>query len=43
MIEMPDIEDVLREARCLLMPSLWYEGFGLIAMEAMLRKRGLLQ
>jgi glycosyltransferase involved in cell wall biosynthesis len=33
----PDIEDVLCEARCLLMPSLWYEGFGLIAMEAMLR------
>jgi len=33
----PDIEDVLREARCLLMPSVWYEGFGLIAMEAMLR------
>ncbi|MDR3717283.1 MAG: glycosyltransferase [Bryobacteraceae bacterium] len=33
----PDIEDVLQEARCLLMPSVWYEGFGLIAMEAMLR------
>ena len=33
----PDIEDVLKEARCLVMPSLWYEGFGLIAMEAMLR------
>ena len=33
----PNIEDVLREARCLLMPSVWYEGFGLIAMEAMLR------
>ena len=33
----PDIEDVLREARCLLMPSVWYEGFGLIAMEAMSR------
>jgi glycosyltransferase involved in cell wall biosynthesis len=33
----PDIEDVLSEARLLLMPSLWYEGFGLIAMEAMLR------
>lgn len=32
-----DIEDVLREARCLLMPSVWYEGFGLIAMEAMSR------
>ena len=32
-----DIEDVLREARLLLMPSVWYEGFGLIAMEAMLR------
>ena len=33
----PDIEDVLRDARCVLMPSVWYEGFGLIAMEAMLR------
>lgn len=33
----PDIESALREARFLLMPSLWYEGFGLIAMEAMLR------
>jgi glycosyltransferase involved in cell wall biosynthesis len=33
----PDIEDVLCHARVLLMPSLWYEGFGLIAMEAMLR------
>lgn len=33
----PDIEDVLSQTRVLLMPSLWYEGFGLIAMEAMLR------
>jgi glycosyltransferase involved in cell wall biosynthesis len=33
----PDIEDVLSQARLLLMPSVWYEGFGLIAMEAMLR------
>lgn len=33
----PDIDDVLRRSNCLLMPSLWYEGFGLIAMEAMLR------
>ena len=33
----PDIEDVLGQARLLLMPSLWYEGFGLITMEAMLR------
>lgn len=32
-----DIEDILRETRILLMPSLWYEGFGLIVMEAMLR------
>ncbi len=31
------IDEVLRGARLLLMPSLWYEGFGLIAMEAMLR------
>ncbi|MBC7927886.1 MAG: glycosyltransferase [Bryobacteraceae bacterium] len=33
----PDIDDVLADARLLLMPSLWFEGFGLIAMEAMLR------
>jgi len=33
----PDIEDVLSHATLLLMPSLWVEGFGLIAMEAMLR------
>ena len=32
-----NIEEALRGARVLLMPSLWYEGFGLIAMEAMLR------
>jgi glycosyltransferase involved in cell wall biosynthesis len=32
-----DIEEALAGARLLLMPSLWYEGFGLIAMEAMLR------
>ncbi len=32
-----NIEDALSQARVLLMPSLWYEGFGLIAMEAMLR------
>jgi glycosyltransferase involved in cell wall biosynthesis len=31
------IDDCLRQTRILLMPSLWYEGFGLIAMEAMLR------
>jgi surfactin synthase thioesterase subunit/glycosyltransferase involved in cell wall biosynthesis len=31
------IDEVLSRARLLLMPSLWYEGFGLIAMEAMLR------
>lgn len=31
------IDEVLRDARLLLMPSLWLEGFGLIAMEAMLR------
>ena len=34
---MPQIDDVLAKSRLLLMPSLWYEGFGLIAMEAMLR------
>ena len=33
----PDIEEVLSQSRILLMPSVWYEGFGLIAMEAMLR------
>lgn len=32
-----DIEDVLRRCSVLVMPSLWYEGFGLIVMEAMLR------
>jgi hypothetical protein len=31
------IDEALSGARLLLMPSLWYEGFGLIAMEAMLR------
>ncbi len=31
------IDEVLAKARLLLMPSLWYEGFGLIAMESMLR------
>ena len=33
----PSIDDVLSQSRLLLMPSLWLEGFGLIAMEAMLR------
>lgn len=33
----PKIDDVLAGSRLLLMPSLWYEGFGLIVMEAMLR------
>ena len=33
----PKIDDVLSQTRVLLMPSIWYEGFGLIAMEAMLR------
>jgi hypothetical protein len=32
-----EIDDILSQTRVLLMPSLWYEGFGLIAMEAMLR------
>ncbi len=32
-----DIDEVLAGARLLLMPSVWFEGFGLIAMEAMLR------
>ena len=33
----PSIDQALSHARLLLMPSLWLEGFGLIAMEAMLR------
>lgn len=33
----PHIDDVLARTRVLLMPSLWYEGFGLIVMESMLR------
>jgi glycosyltransferase involved in cell wall biosynthesis len=32
-----NIEQFLRRTRVLLMPSLWYEGFGLSVMEAMLR------
>jgi glycosyltransferase involved in cell wall biosynthesis len=32
-----DIEEELRRTKVLLMPSLWFEGFGLIVMEAMLR------
>ena len=32
----PGIGEVLARSRLLLMPSLWYEGFGLIVMEAML-------
>jgi glycosyltransferase involved in cell wall biosynthesis len=32
-----DIEQFLSRTRILLMPSLWYEGFGLIVVEAMLR------
>jgi glycosyltransferase involved in cell wall biosynthesis len=31
------IDEVLARTRLLVMPSLWYEGFGLIVMEAMLR------
>ena len=33
----PRIDDILVQTRILLMPSLWYEGFGLIVMEAMQR------
>lgn len=32
----PRIEEMLEKSRLLLMPSLWYEGFGLIVMEALL-------
>ena len=31
------IDDVLKDTRLLLVPSLWFEGFGLIVVEAMLR------
>jgi len=31
------IDEILAQTRILLMPSLWFEGFGLIVMEAMLR------
>jgi surfactin synthase thioesterase subunit/glycosyltransferase involved in cell wall biosynthesis len=31
------IDDILAQTRVLMMPSLWYEGFGLIVMETMLR------
>ncbi|HYO81886.1 MAG TPA: glycosyltransferase family 4 protein [Bryobacteraceae bacterium] len=33
----PMIDEALAQARLLLMPSIWFEGFGLIAEEAMLR------
>jgi amino acid adenylation domain-containing protein len=32
-----DLDDVLRTTRLLLMPSLWAEGFGMAAVDAMLR------
>jgi len=32
-----NIDDVLQNTRVLLVPSLWFEGFGLIVVEAMLR------
>ncbi len=32
-----NIDEVLAQTRLLVMPSLWYEGFGLIVMESMLR------
>src|ERR1017187_10141890 len=32
-----NIDEVLARTRVLLMPSLWYEGFGLIVVESMLR------
>jgi glycosyltransferase involved in cell wall biosynthesis len=32
-----NIDDLISRTRILLMPSLWYEGFGLIVMENMLR------
>lgn len=33
----PRIDDILIQTRILLMPSLWYEGFGLIVMESLQR------
>lgn len=33
----PTIDEILSCTKVLLMPSLWYEGFGLIVMESMLR------
>lgn len=33
----PQLDDIFRQARVLLMPSLWEEGFGMAAMDAMLR------
>ncbi|MEW6732307.1 MAG: amino acid adenylation domain-containing protein [Acidobacteriota bacterium] len=33
----PNIDDILSQTRILLVPSLWEESFGLIAVEAMLR------
>jgi glycosyltransferase involved in cell wall biosynthesis len=32
-----NLDDILSQTRVLLAPSLWYEGFGLIVVEAMLR------
>ncbi len=32
-----DIDQVLKDTRILLVPSLWFEGFGLVVVEAMLR------
>ncbi len=32
-----NLDDILSRTRILLVPSLWYEGFGLVVMEAMLR------
>jgi len=33
----PNLDDIFRQTRILLMPSLWEEGFGMAAVEAMLR------
>src|SRR6185503_1193589 len=33
----PSLDDLLREVRVLVMPSLWLEGFGMAAVDAMLR------
>jgi glycosyltransferase involved in cell wall biosynthesis len=37
-----DLPVFYRRARFLVMPSVWYEGFGLVALEAMLQERAII-